>query len=59
MNLYKRQTPVLLKFNRIKRLVFILYFLFAKSTFKSYKLFYETLRRIFHYKENFNIKTAF
>ena len=52
MNLYKLETPVLLKFNRIKRLVFILCFLFAKPTSKCYKLFYKTLRRIFYCKEN-------
>ena len=39
MNLYKLETPVLLKFNRIERLVFILCFLFAKPTSKSYKFF--------------------
>ena len=42
MNLYKLETPVSLKFNRIKRLVFILCFLFAKPTSKSYKFFYKT-----------------
>ena len=57
MNLYKLETPVLLKFNRIKRLVFILCFLFAKPTSKSYKLFHKTLRRIFQCKKTFNVKT--
>ena len=42
MNLYKLENPVSLKFNHIKRLVFILCFLFAKPTSKSYKLFYKT-----------------
>ena len=42
MTLYKLNTPVSLKFNRIKHLVFILCFLFAKPTSKSYKFFYKT-----------------
>ena len=44
MNLYKLEIPVSLKFNRIKRLVFILRFLFAKPTSKSYKFFYKTFQ---------------
>ena len=59
MNLYKLETPVSLKFNRIKGLVFILCFVFAKPTSKSNKLFYKTLGWIFHCKENFHIKTAY
>ena len=42
INLYKLKTPVLLKFNLIKCLVFILCFLFTKSASKSYEFFYKT-----------------
>ena len=39
MNLYKLETPVSLKLNRIKRLVFILCFLFAKPHLKPINFF--------------------